>query len=186
MKNPATTNVLLLVIAMAFIAIALKPLRQPQPARAQAEISAPFPVYIEPGTQMIRSPDGSQNVYGKMVVDLSTGRVWGFPTLSSSALSRRHIQPQAAHVPRHFSGHIRVSGYVQVTAVALRLFLFGLERLRDGLLGQRQSSPRSHPRWDARRQWSTPSSCPGLSRPWPNSSRDRRNVSSRSNRASSC
>ncbi len=84
MKNPATTNVLLLVIAMAFIAIALKPLRQPQPARAQAEISAPFPVYIEPGTQMIRSPDGSQNVYGKMVVDLSTGRVWGFPTLSSS------------------------------------------------------------------------------------------------------
>jgi hypothetical protein len=84
MKNPTTTNILLLVIAMAFIAIALKPLRQPQPAKAQAEISAPFPVYIEPGTQMIRSPDGSQNVYGKMVVDLSTGRVWGFPTLSGS------------------------------------------------------------------------------------------------------
>jgi len=84
MKNPTTTNILLLVIAMALIAIALKPLRQPQPAKAQAEMPAPFPVYIEPGTQMIRSPDGSQNVYGKMVVDLTTGRVWGFPTLNSA------------------------------------------------------------------------------------------------------
>jgi hypothetical protein len=88
MKNPATTNILLLVIAIALIAIALKPLRQPQAAQAQAqtqpEMSAPFPVYIEPGTQMIRSPDGSQNVYGKMVVDLESGRVWGFPTLNSA------------------------------------------------------------------------------------------------------
>jgi hypothetical protein len=84
MKNPTTTNILLLVIAVALIVIALKPLRQPQPAKAQAESSLPNPVYIEPGTQMIRSPDGSQNVYGKMVVDLSTGRVWGFPTLNSA------------------------------------------------------------------------------------------------------
>jgi hypothetical protein len=82
MKNPATTNILLLAIAIALIAIALRPLRQPQPAKAQTQASSPFPVYIEPGTQLIRSPDGSQNVYGKMVVDLETGRVWGFPTLN--------------------------------------------------------------------------------------------------------
>ncbi|MGC1870878.1 MAG: hypothetical protein WA700_07965 [Acidobacteriaceae bacterium] len=80
MKNPATTNILLLVIAVALIAIALKPLRQPQPATAQTRNFAPL--YIEPGTQLIRAPDGSQNVYGKMVVDLSTGRIWGFPTLN--------------------------------------------------------------------------------------------------------
>jgi hypothetical protein len=84
MKHSTTTNILLLVIAIALIANALKPLRQPQTAKAQSEISAPFPVYIEPGTQMIRSPDGSQNVYGKMVVDLSTGRIWGFPTLNTA------------------------------------------------------------------------------------------------------
>jgi hypothetical protein len=82
MKNSAITNILLLVIAVALIAIALKPLRQPPPAKAQT--SSPFPVYVEPGTLMIRSPDGSQNVYGKMVVDLETGRVWGFPTLNSA------------------------------------------------------------------------------------------------------
>jgi hypothetical protein len=84
MKNPTTTNILLLVIALTLVAIAFKPLRQPPPAKAQTEMPAPFPVYIEPGTQMIRSPDGSQNVYGKMVVDLTTGRVWGFPTLNSA------------------------------------------------------------------------------------------------------
>ena len=84
MKNPTITNILLLVIAVALIAIALKPMQQPQPAKAQTEMSAPFPVYIEPGTQMIRSPDGSQNVYGKMVVDMETGRIWGFPTLNSA------------------------------------------------------------------------------------------------------
>ena len=41
MKNPATTNILLLVIAVALIAIALKPLRQPPPARAQTQNLAP-------------------------------------------------------------------------------------------------------------------------------------------------
>jgi hypothetical protein len=84
MKQPTTTNILLLVIAIALIGIALRPLRAPRSVKAQTEMSVPFPVYIEPGTQMIRSPDGSQNVYGKMVVDLSTGRVWGFPTLNSA------------------------------------------------------------------------------------------------------
>jgi hypothetical protein len=80
MKNPATTNILLLVIAVALVAIALKPLRQPPSAKAQTQNFAPL--YIEPGTQLIRAPDGSQNVYGKMVVDLQTGRIWGFPTLN--------------------------------------------------------------------------------------------------------
>ena len=81
MKNPATTNLLLLVIAVALVALALRPLRQPPAAHAQA--FAPYPFYIEPGTQMLRAPDGSQNVYGKMVVDLQTGKVWGFPTLTA-------------------------------------------------------------------------------------------------------
>lgn len=82
MKNPATTNFLLLVIAMALIAIAVRPLRQPYPAQAQAP--APYPLYIEPGTVMLRAPDGSQNIYGKMVIDLQTGKVWAFPTLTAA------------------------------------------------------------------------------------------------------
>ncbi|HVC91054.1 MAG TPA: hypothetical protein VND66_10585 [Acidobacteriaceae bacterium] len=87
MKNLATTNVLLLVIAIALIAIAIRPLRQPHPAQAQ-EQTAPMqstaadPLYIEPGTVMLRSVDGNTQVFGKMVVDLNTGSIWGFPTLT--------------------------------------------------------------------------------------------------------
>ena len=32
---------------------------------------------------MLRAPDGSKQVYGKVVVDLRNGKIWGFPTLSS-------------------------------------------------------------------------------------------------------
>lgn len=37
-------------------------------------------VYIEPGVRMLRAPDGSRQVLGKVVVDLRNGNVWGFPT----------------------------------------------------------------------------------------------------------
>ncbi len=33
---------------------------------------------------MLRSPDGTTQVYGRMMVDLRNGKVWGFPTLSTS------------------------------------------------------------------------------------------------------
>jgi hypothetical protein len=29
---------------------------------------------------MLRAPDGSRQVLGKVMIDLSTGKVWGFPT----------------------------------------------------------------------------------------------------------
>ena len=76
MKN--TTNVLLLIIAMALLAIAIEPLVKPRPAEAQA--LAAYPLYFEPGIYMLRAPDGTSQVYGKVAVDLQTGRIWGFPT----------------------------------------------------------------------------------------------------------
>lgn len=82
MKNLATTNLLLLTIAIALVVLAIEPLRQPHPA--QAETAAPYPFYIEPGTQMLRMPDGSSQVYGRVVVDLQNGKIWGFPTLTSA------------------------------------------------------------------------------------------------------
>ncbi|MEO6828949.1 MAG: hypothetical protein ABI164_04005 [Acidobacteriaceae bacterium] len=82
MKKDTTTNILLLVIAIALIAIAIRPLRVPRAVRA-AEATA-YPFYIEPGIVMLRAPDGSGQVYGKMAVDLRNGKIWGFPTLTTS------------------------------------------------------------------------------------------------------
>lgn len=87
MKNLATTNVLLLIIAIALIAIAVRPYILPRAAQAQvtpAQTTASDPLYIEPGTTMLRSLDGNTQVFGKMVVDLQTGSVWGFPTLTGA------------------------------------------------------------------------------------------------------
>jgi hypothetical protein len=87
MKNLATTNILLLVIAIALIAIAVRPYVLPRAAQAQtapAQTAASDPLYIEPGTTMLRSLDGNTQVFGKMVVDMQTGSVWGFPTITGA------------------------------------------------------------------------------------------------------
>jgi hypothetical protein len=78
MRHLTLTNSLLFVIALALIAIAVRPYIDPAPAFAQAASSRSY--YIEPGVQMLRNPDGSGQVYGKVVVDLRNGKVWGFPT----------------------------------------------------------------------------------------------------------
>jgi len=81
MKNDPVTKLLLSVIAIALVAIAIRPFRTPAPAQAQS--GAAYPVYIEPGVQMLKTADGSKQVYGRMVVDLRTGKIWGFPTITT-------------------------------------------------------------------------------------------------------
>jgi hypothetical protein len=78
MRKDGVTNFLLLLIAVALIAIAVERYIDPVPAQAQTTSAHWF--YIEPGVQTLRAPDGSGQVYGKMVVDLRTGKIWGFPT----------------------------------------------------------------------------------------------------------
>ncbi|MHB8301435.1 MAG: hypothetical protein ACYDC6_01165 [Acidobacteriaceae bacterium] len=90
MRKDATTNFLLLAIAIALVAIAVRPYIHPHAAQAQSSESqtaqtsptAADPLYIEPGTVMLRSTDGNTQVFGKMVVDLNSGSIWGFPTLT--------------------------------------------------------------------------------------------------------
>jgi hypothetical protein len=77
MKRSWVTNFLLLVIAIALMVIAVRPYLAPEAAQAS---SVPYPFYIEPGTAMLRAPDGSRQVFGRMVVDMRTGKIWGFPT----------------------------------------------------------------------------------------------------------
>jgi hypothetical protein len=86
MKNLSITNFLLFVIAVALVVIAARPYITPAPAAAQSGQTvgtASDPLYIEPGTQSIRSLDGTTQVYGRMVVDMQSGTIWGFPTLTN-------------------------------------------------------------------------------------------------------
>jgi hypothetical protein len=71
LKKNALTHTLLSVIA-------LHPYIEPPPAQAQS--GSPRELFIEPGIQSLRKPDGTIQMYGKVVVDMRTGRTWGFPT----------------------------------------------------------------------------------------------------------
>ena len=68
----------LLMIVLMLAALALRPVFQPAPVQAQAVDGRSF--YVEPGYTMLRKPDGSAQVYGKMMIDMRTGDIWGFPT----------------------------------------------------------------------------------------------------------
>jgi hypothetical protein len=80
MKIDGLVKSLLLVIAVSLVAIAVRPYIVPPTVAAQSTGSRD--VYIEPGTTMLRAPDGSRQVLGKVVVDLRNGNIWGFPTMS--------------------------------------------------------------------------------------------------------
>jgi hypothetical protein len=79
MRTDGVTKFLLLLIAVALMVIAIRPVFRPRPAEAQS-LSA-YPFYIEPGMQMLHDPKGNGGqVYGKVVVDMRNGTIWGFPT----------------------------------------------------------------------------------------------------------
>ncbi|HLK34948.1 MAG TPA: hypothetical protein VKT29_17755 [Terriglobales bacterium] len=78
MKLDFITKSLLTFIAVLLILNVLQSLASPPPVYAQHTKD----LYIEPGTSMLRAPDGSQQIMGKVVIDRRTGKVWGFPTLT--------------------------------------------------------------------------------------------------------
>jgi hypothetical protein len=80
MKADWLVKVLLFVIAISLGVIGLRPYVAPPVVSAQGEDVRPL--YFEPGTYMLRAPDGSQQVYGKVAVDMRNGKIWGFPTLT--------------------------------------------------------------------------------------------------------
>jgi hypothetical protein len=90
MRRENLTVALLFIIAVALVTIAVRPILAPRAAEAQS--NAIYPFYIEPGSELLRAPDGSQQVYGKVVVDMRTGKIWGFPTLAPQSYPANQLQ----------------------------------------------------------------------------------------------
>ena len=79
MDSNRTQNLLLSVIAVALCVIAVRPYVSPSPV--QAQMVNTDPVYVEPGVTLLRIPGGGQ-ILGKVVTNLRTGNIYGFPTNS--------------------------------------------------------------------------------------------------------
>ena len=80
MQSDRSVKSLLLMIVLLLSAIAVRPYMAPPAVSAHSDETSPF--FIEPGTSLLRAPDGSRQVIGKVVIDMRNGNVWGFPTLS--------------------------------------------------------------------------------------------------------
>ena len=97
MKIDWLSRLLLLIIAASLFGLAVHAYITPPAVFAQS--GQPYSVYVEPGTTMLRAPDGSRQVMGKVVIDLRNGNIWGFPTLSDAPypVSGAQASPPVSH-----------------------------------------------------------------------------------------
>jgi hypothetical protein len=72
------TKIVLTAIALLLAALVMRPVQ----VQAQMEPATTF--YVEPGTSPIRNLSGGVPGDGKVVINMSTGDVWGFPTMSGA------------------------------------------------------------------------------------------------------
>jgi len=72
------TKAVLTVIAILLAALVMRP------APVSADTDSPT-LFVEPGTTPIRNLNGGIPGDGKVVINMSTGEVWGFPTHGAGA-----------------------------------------------------------------------------------------------------
>lgn len=100
MKIDKQLKVLLGVIAMFLGVIAFRPYVASPPVMAGS--SDIYPLYVEPGVSMLRAPDGSRQMLGKVIIDMRNGNIWGFPTLSQDPYPAASATNGGAPISRPF------------------------------------------------------------------------------------
>jgi hypothetical protein len=98
-----------LALVTVFLGIlALRPmLITPEVVRAQG---ATDHLYIEPGVHTLLSPDKSRQTDGKIMVDLTTGNIWGFPTSPDTPYPIDRIKAQPATSSPIYLGKYDLTG----------------------------------------------------------------------------
>lgn len=86
------TKAVLTAIAVLLATLAMRPVA------VGAENETPN-LYIEPGTSAIRDIGGGIPGEGKVVINMSTGDVWGFPTHGTGAPYPVEALPQSGRSP---------------------------------------------------------------------------------------
>ena len=87
--------------------IALRPLLTPSIAHAQ---STNRQFYVEPGIKTLLSPDRTKQTQGKVIVDLTTGDIWGFPTSQNAPYPIDAAKPQPATSVPIYLGKFDLAG----------------------------------------------------------------------------
>ena len=88
------TKTVLTAILLLLCVMALRPAVNLPAVHAASEYAD---LYIEPGTTMLRTPDGRGQVQGKVMIDRRTGDVWGFPTGTAAPFPVVTTSPEPPH-----------------------------------------------------------------------------------------
>jgi hypothetical protein len=100
------TKTIQIAILLLLCLIALRPAAYMPAVQAASE----YPdLYIEPGTTMLRTPDGRGQVQGKVMIDRRTGDVWGFPTGTSAPYPVVTTSPEPPHSKPIYLGRFEFS-----------------------------------------------------------------------------
>ena len=95
MRREDLTLVLLSIIAVALVGIAVRPIFAPRTAEAQSTV---YPLYIEPGSELLRKPDGTTPGLRKGDGGYADGEDLGFPDQCSTVLPFQRTAEQAAYL----------------------------------------------------------------------------------------
>ncbi len=106
MRRENLTIALLSIIAVALVAIAVEPIFAPRPAEAQS--GNPYPLYIEPGSEMLRTPDGSNPGLRQGDGGHAHRENLGLPDKRATVLSQQQPAEQAARLASVRAGKVRV------------------------------------------------------------------------------
>jgi hypothetical protein len=107
MKLALVDRFLLGVAAIFLGLIALRPLFTPEVARAQSSVPH---YYVEPGIHMLLAPDRSRQTQGKIVVDMITGDVYGFPTSTDTPYWIGPVKTQPVTSSAMYLGRFDLAG----------------------------------------------------------------------------
>ncbi len=104
-------KLLLALVALEVAMRILSPLVAAPSVNAQAN---EWPLFIEPGTTILRDPVSGAQMQGKVVVDRRTGDVFGFPTGTSAPYpvdTTNNVPPtvKAIHLGRFDLGSLKVT-----------------------------------------------------------------------------
>ena len=103
LQGNRVTNGLLALIALSLAAIAVRPYVQPAAVEAQSGGNAD-PLFVEPGTVLMRAPGGGQ-IPGKVITNLRTGNIWGFPTGAGDGYPMSAVDSKQESVHAVLLGH---------------------------------------------------------------------------------
>ncbi len=107
MKLNLFDRTVLTLVTLFLGVLALRPMFTPEVVRAQGAIDH---LYIEPGVHTLLSPDKSRQAEGKIMVDLTTGNIWGFPTGPDTPYPIDRLKAQPATSSPIYLGKFDLTG----------------------------------------------------------------------------